>query len=1009
MPGRVGAYRITGELGRGGIGTVYRAVDPAGRAVALKVLLRGGDPDTDARLLRESSFRVEHPNVVRTLGGGLASDGQPYLVLELLEGTTLREALVDASPSDVVAWITQAARGVDALHDAGLVHRDIKPENLFLTKEGVVKVLDLGIAAWTDERARVTATGAVMGTPAYLAPEQVRGSRALDPRIDVWALGVVLFEGLTGRSPFRREGPLATMLAVSVDPIPRVDDLAPRVHPKLARVVHHCLERLPALRLASAAQLVTALEETHVLEASVSDHEERARDASVERAMALLVAEHVVGSRDAIEAIVSAAGGETLWLPDGRVVGVFGASASVGDEAERAVRAARGVCRLTRSVAVALGRASVAGSHARGEAVREAGEVLARASEGIVCGARTAQLLRASHAIEESSPGVFRVEGEGRRATVLLPLLARDVELAQLRRARDEVVLGSQPNVTYVIGAPGTGKTRLAEAVRGLAAELDPPMTWREAHARTDVPVAGLFERALRGDDPPAALQRAEDATVRVDRAREAVVSQLASLASEGPLVFVLEDAQWADAQTLGLVEDLARRLADLPVWLVVTGRPELLERLREPPDRASIVEPAPLSARDAIAMARALGLPPPSLEVANALVAHTGGNPLFVEVILGAFGESLRSDTLTTAALPATIEFAVQARLDQLPRAARDVLVALALLARPADLGELLELGCDEAESALDLLVGRDLVVRTAAGPHGGRAHRVRSPVVAQVALAAASDAARRELHQRAALIAASRRRDDEELAHHLESAGAPVEAASAYLAAALGAMNGGDARKVVRCGRAALRCGLAIEDAFELHLARADAARWAGDTDEQSLALDHAARAAIDDRERARVASARGELDRRRGDLDGALRVLDDAMSLARASGDREVLVWAACRRAITCVSLARLDEASATLAALEDTSALSPATRGAIEDARGYVAGSRGDLGLRRASFARAAVLHTEAGDARRAAGAESNAADAASLLGLFDVAETGLRRALLLARRVENQLT
>ncbi len=1009
IPGRIGAYRITGELGRGGIGTVYRAIDAAGRAVALKVLLRGGDADTDARLLRESSFRVEHPNVVRTIGGGLASDGQPYLVLELLEGTTLRDALVDAAPADVILWITQAARGVAALHDAGLVHRDIKPENLFLTKDGVVKVLDLGIAAWTDERSRVTATGAVMGTPAYLAPEQVRGSRALDPRTDVWALGVVLFEGLTGRSPFRRDGPLATMLAVSVDPIPRVDDLAPRVHPRLARIVHHCLERLPALRLPTAAQLASALEETQVVTASVDERASTPGGASAERAIALLVAANVVGTRDAIEAIVEGAGGETLWLPDGRVVGVFGASSSIGDEAERVLRAANGVRRLTRTVAIALGRASVAGAHARGEAVREAGEALARASEGIVCGARTAQLLRASHAIDESSPGVFRVDGDGRRATALVPLLARDVELARLRRTRDEVIAGAQPIVTYVVGAPGTGKTRLAEAVRGLAAELQPPMIVREAHARSGVPIAGLFERALRGDDAPAAEQRADDATVRVDRAREAVVAQLAGLATEGPLVLVLEDAQWADAQTLALVEDLPRRLEDLPVWLVVTGRPELLERLREPPDHELIVEPAPLTARDAIAMARALGLPPPGIEVAQALVAHTGGNPLFVEVILGAYGASLQTDTLTTAALPATIEFAIQARLDQLPRAARDVLVALALVARPAEIGELVELGCDDAESALEVLVTRDLVVRAAAGAHGGRAHRVRSPVVAQVALAAASDGTRRDLHQRAALIAASRRRDEEELAHHLESAGAPVEAASAYLAAALGAMRGGDARKVVRCGRSALRCGLAVEDAFELHLARADAARWSGEADEQTLALDHAARAATTELERARVASALGELSRRRGDFDGALTRLDDAMVLARAAGDRDALAWAACRRAVACVSLARHDEAAAALDAIDDAESLGPATRGAIEDARGYLAGSRGDLGLRRASFARAAQLHTEAGDLRRAAGSESNAADAASLLGLHEVAETGLRRSLALARRVGNRLT
>jgi predicted ATPase len=1006
IPGRIGAYRIVGELGRGGIGTVYRAVDPAGRAVALKCLLRGGDPDTDARLLRESSYRIEHPNVVRTIGGGVAADGQPYLVLELLEGQTLREALVDAAVSDVVAWVAQAAEGVAALHAAGLVHRDIKPENLFLTREGVVKVLDLGIAAWMDERARVTATGAVIGTPAYLAPEQVRGTRAIDLRIDLWALGVVLFEGLTGRSPFRRDGALATMLAVSVDPIPRVDDLSPHVPPRLARVVHHCLERLPALRLASATSLAATLRDA-LAQADGGEVTETRRAA--ERAIALLVAPHVPDTRPAIEAIVLSCSGETLWLPDGRVVGVFGASESIGDEAARALRAAEGICKLTRTVAMALGRASVAGAHARGEAVREAGEALARAEAGIVCGARTARLLRTSHTVVELSPGLFQLGHEARRTGTLTPLLARDVELGLLRRARDAVIERGEPSVSWVLGAPGTGKSRLAEAVRGLAAETEPPMTLREAHARAGVPSGGLFERALRGDDATGARLRAEDATVRVDRAREAIVADLSRLASEGPLALVLEDVQWADAQTLSLVEELPRRLAGLPIWLVVTARPEVLDRLREPPDRASAIEPAPLSARDAIAMARALGLPPPSLEVAQALVAHTGGNPLFVEVVLGAFGASLETDTLLTAALPATIEFAVQARLDQLPGQAREALLALALLGRPAELGELAELGCADPEIAIEVLVARDLVARIA-GAHGARAQRVRSPVVAQVALAAASDDDKRALHARAAAVAAARRRDDEELAHHLEHAGAEADAATAYLAAALGAMNGGDARKVIRCGRAALRCGLEVEDAFELHLARADAARWAGELDEQGLALDHAERAASTDLERARVRSARGDLLRRRGEPRAALEELDAAITLARQADDADALAWASCRRAITCVAIGRAEDAARSLEALTPMEArLGAATRGALEDARGYVAGTLGDLGLRRAAFARAAALHTEAGDLRRAAGAESNAADAASLLGLFDVAEAGLRRSLTLARRVGNRLT
>lgn len=1008
IPGRIGPYRITGELGRGGIGTVYRALDPSGRAVALKCLLRGGDPDTDARLLRESSFRVEHPHVVRTLGGGMSAAGQPYLVLELLEGRTLREALVSAGARDVVSWIAQAADGIAALHEAGLVHRDVKPENLFLTRDGTVKVLDLGIAAWSDDRARLTATGAVIGTPSYLAPEQVRGGRALDPRVDVWALGVVLFEGLTGRSPFRREGALATMLAVSVDPIPCVDDLAPHVPPRLARLVRACMERAPEHRLASASLLASGLREV-IADGSLDAASASAPPREVERAIALLVAPGALETRAGIEGIVSGAGGSCLWLADGRVAGVFGASESIGDEAERVLRAASGVEKLTGRVSIALGRASVTHAYARGAAVREAEEALARAPSGVVCGARTAQVLRGIHALEEIEPGLYRLGGEDRLPPTSSPLLARDVELGLLRRARDAALAESSPRVSYVIGPPGAGKTRLAEAVRGLAAELVPPMSVREAHATSaGAPTTGrLFARA--SGETGAPRHGAEDATLRVDRAREALVSELSRTASEGPLALVFEDAHWADPQTLALLEDLPLHLEGLPVWLVVTGRPELLERLREGPGSGALVEPGPLSARDAIALARALGQPAPSLETAQALVAHTGGNPLFVEVVLAAYGGTLDAATLRSAALPATIEFAVQARLDRLPRSARDVLVALAVLDRAAEVSELVELGCADAESALELLASRDLVVRGPSARHAGRTYRVRSPVVTQVASALPSGAERVELHRRAASLAARRGRDEEELGHHLEAAGDAGAAASAYLAAALAAMNGGDARKVLRCGHAALRCGLAIEDALELHLARADAARWAGDVEEQSLALEHAERAAVSEGERARVESALGDLERRRGEPAAALARLDRAIALARSAGDRDTLAWASCRRAIASVSLGRLDEADASLAGLRAIDGLEASTRGAIEDAHGYVAGTRGDLAERRRAFAAAAELHASAGDLRRAAGAESNAADAAHLLGLDALAEAGLRRAIALARRVGNRLS
>ena len=260
--GRIGPYRLTDEIGRGGVGTVYRALDPAGRAVAIKRLhpsaLGGSSVE---RMLREASLGLDHANVIHTLGSGVDSDGRPYLVMELLEGQSLRDAFTyGMTVAEVVDAVRQSALGLAAIHAQNVVHHDIKPENLFRCSDGVVKVLDLGLAALNDGGAKLTATGAVVGTPAYLAPEQVRGPRTVDARVDIWALGCVLYEGLTHVSPFRRKSALATLLAAALDPIVPIDPLVSRAPAALIAIVDRCLAKDPKNRFATATELVDALD-----------------------------------------------------------------------------------------------------------------------------------------------------------------------------------------------------------------------------------------------------------------------------------------------------------------------------------------------------------------------------------------------------------------------------------------------------------------------------------------------------------------------------------------------------------------------------------------------------------------------------------------------------------------------------------------------------------------------------------------------------------------------------
>jgi len=262
----VGPYRIVGLLARGGMGDVYRATDlRLRRDVALKLLAHAG---TDAghrigRFLQEARITasLDHPNIVKIFDVGV-SDGRPYLVAELLDGETMRARLgrgrFTAGEASRIA--VEVAAGLIVAHAAGLVHRDLKPENIFLTRSGVTKILDFGIAKLTEDPAAAdglaTLTGVLLGTAGYLAPEQIRGS-AVDGRTDLFALGSMLFEMVTGERAFAREHTIDTLHAILHEP-PSIS-LQNEVPHELAPIVTRLLEKAPAERFQSAADLAWAL------------------------------------------------------------------------------------------------------------------------------------------------------------------------------------------------------------------------------------------------------------------------------------------------------------------------------------------------------------------------------------------------------------------------------------------------------------------------------------------------------------------------------------------------------------------------------------------------------------------------------------------------------------------------------------------------------------------------------------------------------------------------------
>jgi serine/threonine protein kinase len=273
---RLGSYEILAAIGAGGMGEVYRAHDPRlGRDVAIKVLPAALSADADRLRRFEQEARaaaaLNHPNILTVHEIG-THDGQPYIVSELLEGKTLRDALGHGAlpVKKAIDYALQISQGLAAAHEKRIVHRDLKPENLFVTKESRVKILDFGLAKLTEAavagvsetmvatRAGDTVPGMVLGTVGYMSPEQVRG-HAVDHRSDMFSFGAILYEMLSGARAFSGDTAADTMSAILREQPPDLR-LRTSTPPSLARIIHRCLEKDPSDRLQAARDLHFAIE-----------------------------------------------------------------------------------------------------------------------------------------------------------------------------------------------------------------------------------------------------------------------------------------------------------------------------------------------------------------------------------------------------------------------------------------------------------------------------------------------------------------------------------------------------------------------------------------------------------------------------------------------------------------------------------------------------------------------------------------------------------------------------
>jgi eukaryotic-like serine/threonine-protein kinase len=265
-----GKYTIVRLIGEGGMGCVFEANHVRLRQrVAIKLLLPSlfDQPDVVLRFEREgrTAAKLRGQNVARILDVDTTREGLPYIVMEYLEGRDLDVELQErgALPiAEAVGYVLQACNAMVEAHDAGIVHRDLKPANLFVSpgqSERVVKVLDFGISKNTGETdARLTGTHATVGTPLYMSPEQIRSSKSADARTDIWALGVILFELLTGRPPFIGSTTSAAA-SICIDPAPRMRDLRVDVPAELEAAVQRTLEKDPARRFPDVRSFAQAI------------------------------------------------------------------------------------------------------------------------------------------------------------------------------------------------------------------------------------------------------------------------------------------------------------------------------------------------------------------------------------------------------------------------------------------------------------------------------------------------------------------------------------------------------------------------------------------------------------------------------------------------------------------------------------------------------------------------------------------------------------------------------
>jgi tetratricopeptide (TPR) repeat protein len=559
-----GRFRIDRLAGTGGMASVYSASDTVtGRIVAIKVLTDA--LDDEARFAGEARIlaALDHPNVVRYVAHGETAEGRAYIALEWLDGEDLAHRLRRQPPSfsDAVLLGRVLARALGAAHARGIVHRDVKPGNVFLAggRFEQAKILDFGIARALDSTRARTKSGTTLGTPAYMAPEQARGDRDVDAPADVFSLGCLLFECLTGRPPFSGQHVMATLAKVLFEEAPRVSELWPDVPPALDEIVSRMLHKEPTERYRDGGEVAVALEQVDVSHVAAVPGTvpliERPGEISAleQRVLAVLVADAPshgpideneetvavpsVADTDELMRIVSEFGAKLSPLADGSLVAVFASAQSATDLAVRAARCALALAKRKsgKVFAIAMGRGIAATRMPVGEAIDRAVAMVRRTmrigGEAIILIDDLVAGLLDDRFEVRGDQHALRLRGEQEEPSGVrsllgkpTPLVGRARELGVLEATLADCVSERVARGVLVTGAAGMGKSRLRHE---LMLRLRQPTSELEVWLGRGDPIGegspfGVIASALKraagiADDEPIEARR-KKLSVRVAR-----------------------------------------------------------------------------------------------------------------------------------------------------------------------------------------------------------------------------------------------------------------------------------------------------------------------------------------------------------------------------------------------------------------------------------------------------------------------------------------------------------